>query len=676
MLKINFRREKKEEFRHIAHGLIPAASVAPKPAVPRTPPPRNPNPLAERPRSALAAAIFSSSLTGQTWAIPPVRPRSYSDNDQSESMVSGPNFNTTHYMSSTSSALRDRWSEDLADRPRLSSPEHSDEEFMEEEDEDDEDHVYQSLERHANMKESENVPEEPLESLSGTPLPAQMSGREAASPDFTRGSGSRSPGATGERASVKRSPENWKEDVSSLPPIPAASPSSCSRGAGSTSPELSKIYSKVQKPRKPRRAGEHQQHQERHQRLEQETRLRHNSSHPGSSAGSKAELQSLRRHAQELVDENDALKLTVHRLNSELSRYQAHSRPPSKEEVDMKRFHSSLLAYEDRMKEKDELLRNTEEEVKKLRLRVEELMKEKEKLSGESGSMSGYSQKDSQQIHQQALLVLQENQDLLDQIEAQHVEAKANQSKHQSEVTRLSKQLMLLEAEKQRLEEELQESRREAQKQAKEVQALQKCLKDAVTWDEHCHIAGKLRRQLEQQESRNKEELEELFQRVSSLQEEKRRLAQDNLSLTADVKTMRAELDLCRQANRKAERKMSVLKKQKDESLLKEEKIRLHLEALMSVAEHISKQRDQLLHTAFWDKIRVLQNKSMMAEVALQRGIHILASTLHQEKQGFMDSILNTTLRFGKLQEETKVKGSTGGKTEAEDRLANEKVKF
>lgn len=31
------------------------------------------------------------------------------------------------------------------------------------------------------------------------------------------------------------------------------------------------------------------------------------------------------------------------------------------------------------------------------------------------------------------------------------------------------------------------------------------------------------------------------------------------------------------------------------------------------------------------------------------------ASTLHQEKQGFMDSILNTTLRFGKLQEETKV---------------------
>lgn len=60
-------------------------------------------------------------------------------------------------------------------------------------------------------------------------------------------------------------------------------------------------------------------------------------------AGSKAELQSLRRHAQELVDENDALKLTVHRLNSELSRYQAHSRPPSKEEVRRGSFQKAPL---------------------------------------------------------------------------------------------------------------------------------------------------------------------------------------------------------------------------------------------------------------------------------------------------------------------------------------------
>lgn len=49
--------------------------------------------------------------------------------------------------------------------------------------------------------------------------------------------------------------------------------------------------------------------------------------------GSQAELQNLRQHAQELVDENDALKLTVHRLNVELSRYQTLFRPLSKREV-------------------------------------------------------------------------------------------------------------------------------------------------------------------------------------------------------------------------------------------------------------------------------------------------------------------------------------------------------
>lgn len=50
-------------------------------------------------------------------------------------------------------------------------------------------------------------------------------------------------------------------------------------------------------------------------------------------AGSQVELQNLRRHAQELVDENDALKLTVHRLNVELSQCQTLSRPLSKQEV-------------------------------------------------------------------------------------------------------------------------------------------------------------------------------------------------------------------------------------------------------------------------------------------------------------------------------------------------------
>lgn len=53
---------------------------------------------------------------------------------------------------------------------------------------------------------------------------------------------------------------------------------------------------------------------------------------------------------------------------------------------------------------------------------------------------------------------------------------------------------MLLEVEKQQVQEDLEKSRADAQKNTREVQALQARLKDAITWDEHCSIAGKLRR--------------------------------------------------------------------------------------------------------------------------------------------------------------------------------------
>lgn len=57
-------------------------------------------------------------------------------------------------------------------------------------------------------------------------------------------------------------------------------------------------------------------------------------------------------------------------------------------------------------------------------------------------------------------------------------------------------------------------------------------------------------RQLEQQESRNKSEMEELLFRLSSLQEDNRSLALDKANLTADLKRIESELELKKQANR------------------------------------------------------------------------------------------------------------------------------
>uniref|UniRef100_A0A3Q3LRG4 Centrosomal protein 89 n=1 Tax=Mastacembelus armatus TaxID=205130 RepID=A0A3Q3LRG4_9TELE len=617
MLKFNFRRQKDKEFKHIAHGLIPAASIAPKPAVPRTPPPRSPNPSPERPRSALAAAILSSSLTGQTWAIPPARPRSLSESDQSESIILEPNISTALF-------TRDKWSEDLTSRPHLSSSEHSEEEVEEKEEEvEDEEDVYQTLDSGDNCSGTEPVYALPLKSK--TEL-TQMSRRIVPSPGEL-------PVQTTDHPCQASQTKNLTHPNQS-------------------SPESSKAYSKVQSeviqtvPQKnTRMADEQKLLEERLQHLEWEISHSHATSNLRSSAGSQAELHSLRKHAQELVDENDALKLTVHRLNVELSRYQTRFRTLSKQEsskisglpktgppppwlVDMKYLSPLLLAYEDRMNEKDALLQGSEEQVKGLRVHVEEVIKENERLHEEIAKIGGINQKDCHELQQQAFLVLQENQVLIEQLEAQHVKAKANCSRHHSEVSKISKQLMLLEAEKQNMQEDLEESRRELQKNMREVQILQARLKDAVTWDEHCNIAGKLRRQLEQQESKNKSEMDELRLRVTSLQEENKHLVLDKAKLTADVKKLEADLELTRHTNRKAERRISVLKQQKKECALKEQKTRHYLGTVTSVAEHISQERDQLLH---------------------------MASVLQQEKQGFISRILNGTVRFGKLQDEVKV---------------------
>ncbi|KAK5874497.1 hypothetical protein PBY51_019437 [Eleginops maclovinus] len=424
------------------------------------------------------------------------------------------------------------------------------------------------------------------------------------------------------KASVRKSPGSRKKDVPSALPFLTTDQSSQAKNSKPPtqhSPRPSRVSNKGQReaawasPQNNMSMVEEQKLlEERLQRLELEISNSQASSNARSPAGSHAELLNLRQHAQELVDENDALKMTVHRLNVELSRYQTQFRPLSKQEssrisglpktgspppwlLDMKYLSPLLLAYDDRMKEKDALLQTTEEDVKSLRVHMEEVIKENERLHNEITKIGRVSQKNCHQIQQQALLVLQENQVLLDQLEAQHVKAKASHSRHQAEVSKVSKQLMLLEAEKPCLQEELEESRREALKNGREVQALQGRLKDAITWDEHCGIAGKLRRQLEQLESKNKREMDDFLIRWSSLQEENRSLALDKANLTADIKRMEAEQELTQQANRKAERKMSVLKRQKEECVVKEERTRHYMGAIISVAEHISQERDQLI---------------------------------------------------------------------------------
>ncbi|XP_051562005.1 centrosomal protein of 89 kDa isoform X2 [Myxocyprinus asiaticus] len=684
--RFNFRRREKREFRNIAHGLIPAATIAPRPAVPRTPPPRSPNPSSERPRSALAAAILSSSLMGRTVAIPPPRQRSYSESDcsRSDSQTGFEPYATTALYT------RDRWSDSMARRPPVPSPRLSDDDEDDDNDEvegleRDEDHVYQSLERQQSRADDINVvyavplkhrkvltssdadedtedsafdivsplqTEEEIvfeEGAAQTPSslrqPRSISHESMASPDLNDDMSAQShkPALqTPKRKTSRRkeSPVRGKErDVSS-------EASEMLRCALEVQQELVKdlreqtqVLSR-EKEMLEKRCLQQSQHIE---HLQQE--LSHSHTERGNATGESSELLSLRQQAQELVDENDGLKMTVHRLNVELSRYQTRFRPLAKDEnaqlkglpmkgpappwlLDMKYLSPLLLAYEDQLNARDNLLMSCEEEMQSLRVRAEEVIQENEKLHAQVNKSSAVSNKEWRQLQEQARLVLEENQVFIEQLELQHAKAKEAHSRHAQEVCKVTKQVMLLESDKQALEKELEVERKEHHALKTEFQRVRLALQNSLSLAEHNDVTDKLKRQLEEHEKAKNSEVEELLARVSAMEAEKKTLLQVKTNLNTDIKRIETELQLSRQANRKAQRCISVLKQQVEDSLEKELVAHQYLANIVTLAEKTTHERDQLMH---------------------------MASSLEKDKQGVLTRIIESTVCLGKLQEKVKV---------------------
>ncbi|KAK1802041.1 hypothetical protein P4O66_004386 [Electrophorus voltai] len=665
--------------KNIAHGLIPAATIAPRPAVPRTPPPRSPNPSPERPRSALAAAILSSSLTGRTVAIPPPRHRSYSESDCSRD----DGQDGFEPYASTALYTRDQWADALVGRPRLPSPrpdydddDDDEEEDIEEDMERDENHVYQSLERHSRVPEFQDEYAAPLKKCS-TPLKVDddtdNSALETVSPlnteDLKQDRNLQSP------KSPTTSTLKWKTSVM-MKNSPTwhkerdrSEASEAYRCAVELQQELLRELREqtqtltAEKQALERRCWEQsQQIQHLHQPLT------HSPRQWSHLTGEGSELQSLRQQAQELVDENDGLKMTVHRLSVELSRYQAHFRPLTKEEVpqqslpqlymhilmhihaflhimlgavayhpkdlllhgwwlDMKYLSPLLLAYEDQLTGKDNLLKSCEEDVKRLRARSEEVIQENENLHAELATRSSISNKEWMQLQDQAQLVLEENQVLIEQLELQHTKAKETHTKHIQEVSKISKQVMMLEAEKQDLEAELQTVCKQLHAQKVDFQKAHTALENSVSRVEHTSVTDKLKRQLEEEGKTKTGEVEELQACVGALQSEKRILLLEKTNLSTDVKHLESELQLARQANRKSQRRIDILKHQIEDSLEKELIAHQYLASVVTLAERTAHERDQLIH---------------------------MATYLEKDKQGVLTRIIESTLHLGKLQEKVK----------------------
>ncbi|XP_029464257.1 centrosomal protein of 89 kDa isoform X2 [Rhinatrema bivittatum] len=625
-MPFNFRRRSTSHFKHIAHGLVPAATVAPRPAVPRTPPPRSPNPSPERPRSALAAAILMTSLTGRTVAIPQPRQRSYSESD---STYREQKSYIEPYATAAELGFGDQWK--VAGRGRLSSPEMSDDDFEAEDMvESPSDLEKESIYRVSESKDDSvtdaaiyAIPFKPKETVPSVPImdvdASEFSSQEVASQSLVYEL----------KSGVEDMVYQNREEMQRL----------TSRNRALTE-ENERVVLQIQEFRR-KIKGMRLKEKE----LELENRKLHEAVKNKHMSDDFAELLSLRQQAQELVDENDALKMTIHRLNVELSCYQTKYRPVSKEEneqlgglpkrgppppwlLDMKYLSPLLLAYEDRMREKDAIILAAEEEMKTFKARVEDVVKENEQLHQRIERNKSVTSKEWQHLQIQAKLVLEENQVLMKQVEVQQAKAKESHNRHVQEVAKLTKQIILLEAKKQSQQEELSENQKQLEALRAKYDELKANLNGKVAAEEHVAMVNELKSHLQVERDKRSAEAEDLMGRLASLQAQKKSLLLEKNDLTADNKTLEAELEMAQRANRKSQKKIGLLRQQVEEAMEKEMTAHQYLANLIGLAENIAQERDQLIQ---------------------------MAKGLETEKHSVLNKIMEGNIRLGRLEEKVKV---------------------
>ncbi|XP_028733600.1 centrosomal protein of 89 kDa isoform X1 [Peromyscus leucopus] len=654
---LSFRRNRRSQFNHIIHGFLPAASIAPKPAVPRTPPPRSPNPSPERPRSALAAVILATTLTGQTVAIPQPRQRSQSESDAS--CVEKDSFIEPY---ATTSELRPRqsWQNEPG---RTSLPPFETLGYREDGDAETQvstsyresesstwkdmgggrDAAYavphrnqgplsQKMVREDDVSEQDGLSHSSSSSSSLTPQHAQQKDGKYSVLNLEdekvplRGKPPPSPDVAGRvhQRYTEMTKEKFEELKEETVHLHAANQS--------LSLELSAMRQAMRELQlQLRRAGKDSR------------RLKEAEKAPPQEVATP-ELLCLRKQSQDLLDENRGLKMIVHHLNVELSRYQTKFRHLSEEEcsqieglpskgptppwlLDIKYLSPLLLAYEDRMKEKDRLYTTLEEEMKTFRLRVQEVVRENEDLHQQLNQSSPVTSEEWKQLQAQAELVLDENKLLIEQLEIQQTKARDTHQEHLQEVSKLTKQLVLLEAKTQSQEQQLVESKEQLGSLQARCQELKTQLDSKIAVDVHTSIVNELKSQLRKEEEKDSAEMEELLEKLTALQVQKKSLLLQKSSWVSRNRALEAELERMRKTNRQYQKKIDVLRKQVEKAMGKEMSAHQYLAHLVGLAENVTKERDSLKY---------------------------LAQCLESEKHGVLNKILKGNIRLGKLEERVK----------------------
>ncbi|XP_072488148.1 centrosomal protein of 89 kDa isoform X2 [Notamacropus eugenii] len=625
-------KDRRSQFKHIVHGLVPAATIAPRPAVPRTPPPRSPDPSPERPRSALAAAILVSTLTGRTFAIPQPNHRSHSESETI--YLEGDGDIIEPYATVTEFRPGPEWPD--GQKKRYSLPAFKMSGYSEDEDEDVEtylsdnysEHVELSTQKKENNFEDADYAVPHRNNKDTDPLVFRA---------YTEKDGTTS--EQGEFSDLevgslqvkgKHPLQNFKDEKVSADNVISEKPP--------PSPDVS-----VRRRREQMELSKHnfdelkqqnfylttinetltheleeikQKMKELYSKLKEMENVKESEPSPKRKVD-VAEFLSLRQQAQELVDENDHLKMMVYRLNVELSQYQTKFRRLSKEEnteIEGLPFKGPPPPWL--------------EEMKMFKIRVEEVIKENETLHQKLTKSSPLTSKEWHQLQTQAQLVLEENKILMEQLEIQQAKAKENNQQHVEEVSTLVKQQMLLENKVKSQEKALAENEEQLGILRSKCQNLKIQLDNKMEIKVHDTIVNELKSQLQKEKEKWNAEADSLIGKMTELQAQSKSLLLEKSNLEAENKVLGAELERAQKLNRESQKQIDLLQQQVEEAMEKEEIAHQYLTNFVILANSIAQERDNLIH---------------------------LAQCLENEKQEVLYKIFEGNVRLGKLEEKVKV---------------------
>ncbi|NXB19067.1 CEP89 protein, partial [Rhagologus leucostigma] len=290
--------------------------------------------------------------------------------------------------------------------------------------------------------------------------------------------------------------------------------------------------------------------------------------------------------------------------------------------LDMKYLSPLLLAYEDRIREKEDFI----EDMKNFKARVEELVKENEDLHEQLNNF--ITPTEWQQLQTQAKLVLEENGLLMKQLEIQQAKAKDSHRQHVQEASKLTKQIVILEGKKQSQEEEIAEYQKQLEALCSTCEELKAKMDSRIRAEEHLALVNDLKSCLQQEQEKKCCEVEDVMGKIASLQTENKKLLLEKKNLMADKKILETEMQMTQKTNRRLKKKIGLLQLQLEEAMEKEVTAHLYLTNFIGLVEKIAKERDHLV---------------------------FLARCLENENHGVLQKIIEGSLRLGRLEEKVKI---------------------